>query len=684
MDSNEFVLAALNGHVDAVITMLRKGVDVDTKALDGDTALHKASRRGHDKVVELLIKNGADLNVTNKDGDTALHTACRQGYNSVVELLVKNQADLLVANESHERPVDLAGGLARGTRLSLETGMLKQAEYIELVSTVRPEDKTTVRLFFLGDFRVGKTSLRKILEMTGFFVGTSWNIRRKLKRQDDFIPFPGVHVSIKTVRGIGRLCLYHFVGYAQFYVTHAMLLGTTNAIFPVVYKITDVEEEQKREVHSWLSFICCSNADPTNKPRVILIASHADKLQDKNAGWRRAKAIVEYYSKLYQESLVVSQEVFLINCLEAGSSGIQRLREVISAIRHEMLQQRPKVPKVYVKLSEIIEGWRKERKTFPVMEWQDYLTAVRQATHIYLEERIVQLASTYLHDEGEIIYPLDKTASLVVLDPQWLFTWVFGILLAPTMFPIVSLNPAARDCVTLDKITRAFGHVADISLLIKLLQVFQLCYTFDGHTFILPSQQQKMDEGEWSPVSSKAVYFGLQIRCRREIDSFSCDLFPRLQTLLMHANPHTLTKPLLWKNSAKCIYVKADALLQISQDKRRLNILVRSAGGNREDWNSIMDLLTDMTYYLLHEISPELRTQEMVLSALDLREHNPQPHAYSRKEVEKEAANGEYVVHPQRKVPEKVTDIMLHVKTQQSKLTYIVSYFYCNRKVAMA
>ncbi|XP_019647742.1 PREDICTED: death-associated protein kinase 1-like [Branchiostoma belcheri] len=647
---------------DKVVELLiRNRADLLMTNKKGDTGLHVACRRGNVKLVQLLIKNQADPNVTNKTGDTGLHVACRERHGKVVELLIRNRADLLITNKDNKRPVDDATRLLESTRLLVETETRKQAEYGELVSSLGSEEETTVKLFLSGDGQVGKTSLRAILEKTGFFPAVLWNIRMMF-RKEEFNPTPGVHVSRKHVKGIGRLSLHDFAGQAQFYVTHAMLLRTTNAIFPVVYKITDGEEEQERQVHGWLSFINCSNPDPTNMPRIVLIASHADKLQDKTAGQRRAEAMVEHYRELFEGALVVSPEVFLMNCLEAGSADIRRLRDVLAAFKEEMLEDRQAVPKVCVQLMSNLSRWRKKRQTFPVLQWKEYLAIVRQDTPVSLAERTVQLASSYLHDIGEIIYLRRDATAVVVLSPQWLYTSVFGILLAPDNFPIDNIKRTAQDHVTYGELKRVFGTVADIPLLIKLLQDFQLCHTFDGHTFILPSLlQQEIDERAWSPVSGKAVYFGMQIRCRTEIDSFSCDLFPRLQTLLMQAHPDKLDKPLLWKDSAKCTDGKAEALLQISQDKKRLNIFVRSNDGDREDCNSIMDLLTDMAYKLLHETSPGARSQDMVLSALDLREHSPQPHAYSREEVEKAAAKGENVVHPQRKVPEKVKDLLLHL-----------------------
>ncbi|XP_035662213.1 protein TORNADO 1-like [Branchiostoma floridae] len=577
-----------------------------------------------------------------------------------MELLIKNRAELNVTDKEDKYPVDVAAGLDRYTQFLLETETRKQVEYRELVSSAGSEERTTIKLILCGDGQAGKTSLQAILRKTGFIAGAFWNIRRQLRREDAFNPTPGVHVSSKTVGGFGRLRLHDFAGQAQFYVTHAMLLRTTNAIFPVIYKITDGEDKQKRQIHGWLSFICCSNTDPTYKPRAVLIASHVDKLQDQKAGLCRATALVDHYKELFQESLVVSQEVFLMNCLEAGSREIQRLREVLAAFRDDVLKQRPKVPKVCIQLLAGIEGWREERKTFPVMSWQEYLTSIKHAHGIF-KERIVQLASSYLHDEGEIISLRQEPNSLVVLDPQWLNTSVFGPLLASNNFDTIrdKINRTAEDHVTREELTRVFSDIADIPLLIKLLQDFQLCHTHDSRTFILPSLLQKeMEESAWSPVSNKAVYFGLQIRCRTEVDSFSCDLFPRLQTLLMQAHQNRLSQPLLWKNSAKCTDGKAEALLKITTDKRQLNIFVRSHDGNREDCNSIMDILIDMTYRLLHQTSPGARSRDMVLSALDLREHRSQPYAYSREEVLTASAKGENLIHPRRNIPEKVMDLV--------------------------
>ncbi|KAI8489172.1 hypothetical protein Bbelb_331570 [Branchiostoma belcheri] len=654
-------VACRGGHDKVVELFIKNQADLNMTNKTGDTALHIACSEGNVKVVELLIKNQADLNMTNKNGDTLLHAACKGGNFNVVELLIKNQADLNVTDKTGDTALHVACrggngevvGLLIRNRADLlitnKTETRKQAEYGELVSSLGSEEETTVKLFLSGDGEVGKTSLRAILKKTGFFMAVLWNIRKKF-RKDEFSPTPGVHVSRKHVKGIGRLSLHDFAGQAQFYVTHAMLLRTTNAIFPVVYKITDGEEEQKRQacsllVHGWLSFINCSNPDPTNMPRVVLIASHADKIHDKIAGQRRAKAMVEHYRNLFEGAMVVSPEVFLMNCLEAESADIRRLRDVLAAFKEDMLEERQAIPKVCVQLTSNLAHWREERQTFPVLQWEEYLAVVQRDISVSLAERTVQLASSYLHDIGE-----------------WLYTSVFGILLAPDNFPIDNIQRTAEDHVTYEELKRVFGDVADIPLLIKLLQDFQLCHTFDGQTFILPSLlQQEMDDRAWSPVSGKAVYFGVQIRCRTEIDSFSCDLFPRLQTLLMQAHPDKLSQPLLWKNSAKCTDGKAEALLQIAQDKRRLNIFVRSNDGDREDCNSIMDLLADMAYKLLHETSPGARSQDMVLSALDLREHSPQPHAYSREEVVEAAAKGENVVHPQRKVPEKVKDLLLHL-----------------------
>ncbi len=69
--------------------LIKRGVDVNAKDADGNTALLLAVRQGHSRVVPLLLAKGADVNAHSKSGDTALKSAKAKGLPSVIAQLKK-------------------------------------------------------------------------------------------------------------------------------------------------------------------------------------------------------------------------------------------------------------------------------------------------------------------------------------------------------------------------------------------------------------------------------------------------------------------------------------------------------------------------------------------------------------------------------------------------------------------
>jgi ankyrin repeat protein len=61
--------------IDAIQLLLDRGLDVNAKASDGQTALHGAAMQGFDDVIRFLAAKGANLDTADKDGFTALDVA---------------------------------------------------------------------------------------------------------------------------------------------------------------------------------------------------------------------------------------------------------------------------------------------------------------------------------------------------------------------------------------------------------------------------------------------------------------------------------------------------------------------------------------------------------------------------------------------------------------------------------
>jgi ankyrin repeat protein len=74
----------------------------------GWAPLAYAAFNGHWAIVELLLKRGAEVNAKIENGSTALLLAARYGPIEVVDLLLEHQADPNIANQSGETAIDWA------------------------------------------------------------------------------------------------------------------------------------------------------------------------------------------------------------------------------------------------------------------------------------------------------------------------------------------------------------------------------------------------------------------------------------------------------------------------------------------------------------------------------------------------------------------------------------------------
>jgi hypothetical protein len=159
--------AALEGHVDAVQTLIMAGADLERTDANGWTSLHNAVAGGHLAVVRALINAGANVNATTiefrtplhlvsdvdpqidfklisgsdargrtaffapalvqtlcaagaivnakcQDGSTPLHEAAAAGASSTVLALLSNGANVTLLDARQSTPLEVAGTLCNG------------------------------------------------------------------------------------------------------------------------------------------------------------------------------------------------------------------------------------------------------------------------------------------------------------------------------------------------------------------------------------------------------------------------------------------------------------------------------------------------------------------------------------------------------------------------------------------
>jgi ankyrin repeat protein len=94
--------AVAYGHPDFARSLVARGVVVDHRAVNGDTALHVASRNGDVGAVSVMLDAGADVNARQQDGNTPLMLAFRgkkkdRDIAGAVRTLLAHSADPKIA-----------------------------------------------------------------------------------------------------------------------------------------------------------------------------------------------------------------------------------------------------------------------------------------------------------------------------------------------------------------------------------------------------------------------------------------------------------------------------------------------------------------------------------------------------------------------------------------------------------
>lgn len=105
------------------------GVDVNAIDGNGDAPLHIAARNGLVGVIATLIQAGANPNLKNKTGETPLHLVSGMLPHIAAQVLLLSSADPEMVNDNGQKPIDIATGKGNALLVNMINKYAKKTQH---------------------------------------------------------------------------------------------------------------------------------------------------------------------------------------------------------------------------------------------------------------------------------------------------------------------------------------------------------------------------------------------------------------------------------------------------------------------------------------------------------------------------------------------------------------------------
>ena len=107
--AGSFLHSAANyGSLDIVKLLINRGINVNVRDENSNTALHFAVKERHARVISFLVRQGADVNARNKSGYAPLHSFCYYYGNNeanIASILLENGANVNIKDNHGRTPI---------------------------------------------------------------------------------------------------------------------------------------------------------------------------------------------------------------------------------------------------------------------------------------------------------------------------------------------------------------------------------------------------------------------------------------------------------------------------------------------------------------------------------------------------------------------------------------------------
>ena len=262
---------------------------VNAKTDLGNTPLHECCRTSTSKTLDedceiikhLFQRTDCDPNIQNNDGLTPLHFVVSHASVELVQLLVVDgKADPNITDNHGQTPIMYARDNPPMLKVLLQHGADPSRiyelykEYFRANSSENPPE-TPLKILVTGNASTGKTTVIESLKCEAG------------NRPQPARPHTAGIIPSKFNSEIyGLVTWYDFAGQPEYYASNeAILQQVMSASPPVVLLLVDISQSEKdieEKTLYWLTFIEHQCKSDREKPLLIIVGSHADKLRELN------------------------------------------------------------------------------------------------------------------------------------------------------------------------------------------------------------------------------------------------------------------------------------------------------------------------------------------------------------------------------------------------------------------
>ena len=540
---------------------------------------------------------------------------------------------------------------------------------------------SAVKVFVVGDHGAGKTTLTEAIKIQAKSTGFARIVNRVTKVTGIELKTAGVIPHEVESTNFGHVTLYDFAGHKEFYASHDSLVrnvvtGSSVAVFLLVTDLRMSDKGFRESIICWLNFIDNRCSSLHNKPHIIIIGSHADKVKSKEEKSRKSNIVASLQSAMEFPGLHFSGYITM-NCCYGESYSMSDLRRLMEQSCKVLRSKVVSTFRSHCFFVYLIDKFREST----AVTLGEILNEVKIESKLQLLDVVpcstadeVCKVCQEMNERGNVLFLKNETSienSWIILDKAVLLTRVTGTVFAPEGFTQHRDLASSTGVVPFSKFATVFPDL-NPNMIVQFLCHLEFCqeitdpeilHLLQGDHYPTPTASEKyfffpnlvsveaQREGEeisnglvgtgpvWEHDAQFGYHCGWLLQCSKP-DQFLMARFLHILLLRLafafamvpHAQEATSDLPTIkrkcrvwingiyWANRAG-----VEALVEVVDNSSRVTVMLRCLSGQEIDCIHLRSAIIRNINNAKRECCPKVATSEYFVLLSDASQHPLKP-----------------------------------------------------------